>query len=135
VEHRVPRWRGGLPVAFIDWDAAGPREPLVDLAAAAKAFVPLAPERQLRQAGFDPGPDLGRRLRLFVDAYGLDAIARRHLLLALRDAYLATAENIRCWRLDAAGSAGALEFVAGELRWLHENSAALERAVCDDRAL
>lgn len=64
-------YRDGMPVAFIDWDAAGPARPLDDLAAAAWTFVPLAPAQQLRQAGFDPLPDLPARLRSFLDAYGL----------------------------------------------------------------
>lgn len=120
-------YRDGLPVAFIDWDAAGPREPLVDLAAAAWAFVPLVPDRQLREAGFGPLPDLGARLRLFVDAYGL--AARRTILPALRDATLASTQNIRRWPLDAAGAADALEFKAGELRWLHAILPTLEQAL------
>jgi aminoglycoside phosphotransferase (APT) family kinase protein len=64
-------YRDGIPVAFIDWDSAGPVDPLADLAAAAWTFVPLAPPRQLAEAGFDPLPDLPARLRTFVDAYGL----------------------------------------------------------------
>jgi len=64
-------YRDGMPVAFIDWDAARPVRPLDELAAAAWTFVPLAPPRQLRQAGFDPLPDLPARLRSFLDAYGL----------------------------------------------------------------
>jgi Ser/Thr protein kinase RdoA (MazF antagonist) len=117
----------GVPVAFIDWDAAGPREPLVDLAAAAQAFVPLAPEERLRQAGFDPAPNLGARLRLFLDAYGLDE--PRAILPALRHATLSTTEAIRCAPLDAAGAARSLEFIASELRWLHAVLPTLERAL------
>jgi aminoglycoside phosphotransferase (APT) family kinase protein len=64
-------YRDGSPVAFIDWDAAQPIEPLVDVAMAAWSFVPLARPDQLREAGFNPLPDLPRRLRLFVDASGL----------------------------------------------------------------
>jgi Ser/Thr protein kinase RdoA (MazF antagonist) len=75
-------YREGMPVAFIDWDAAGPIEPLADLAAAAWTFVPLAPPRQLAEAGFDPLPDLPSRLRLFVDGYGLTD--REAILPALR---------------------------------------------------
>lgn len=75
-------YRGGLAVAFIDWDAAGPVRPLDDLAAAAWTFVPLAPPRQLREAGFDPVPDLPARLRSFLDAYGLTD--RKVILPALR---------------------------------------------------
>jgi Phosphotransferase enzyme family len=64
-------YRHGTPLAFIDWDAAQPVEPLADLADAAWTFVPLAPARQLAEAGFDPLPDLAARLRMFLDAYGL----------------------------------------------------------------
>ena len=64
-------YRDGMVVAFIDWDAAQPIEPLADLVDAAWAFVPLAPPGQLAEAGFDPLPDLPARLRMFVDAYGL----------------------------------------------------------------
>lgn len=120
-------YRNGVPVAFIDWDAAGPRTAVMDLAAAAREFVPLLPERQLREAGFDPVADIGVRLRLFVDAYGLEP--RAAILPALHDATLATTENIRRWPLDAAGAAGALEFVAGELRWLHAALSAMEKAL------
>ncbi len=45
-----------IPVAFIDWDAAGPVDPVADLAEAAHAFVPLAPPGLLAETGFDPLP-------------------------------------------------------------------------------
>jgi hypothetical protein len=75
-------YREGMPVAFIDWDAAQPVDPLADLAAAAWTFVPLAPREQLAEAGFGPLPDLPGRLRMFVDAYGLTD--RTAILPALR---------------------------------------------------
>jgi len=62
--------------------AAQPAGPLADLAAAAWAFVPLAPLEQLAEAGFDPLPDLPARLRMFVDAYRL--ADRTAILPALR---------------------------------------------------
>src|SRR5262249_38910966 len=75
-------YREGIPVAFIDWDAAGPIEPLTDLAEAAWTFVPLAPPEQLAEAGFDPLPGLPARVRMLVDAYGL--ADRTAILPALR---------------------------------------------------
>lgn len=120
-------YRDGLPVAFIDWDSAEPVEPVADLAAAAWAFVPLAPPAQLTQAGFDPVPDLPERLRLFVDAYGLTDRAR--IVPALQRSPLASAERVRYAPVDAAGAAASLEFLAGELRWIHGISADLARAL------
>jgi aminoglycoside phosphotransferase (APT) family kinase protein len=120
-------YRDGRPAAFIDFDSAGPVDPVDELAAAAWAFVPLAPDRRLREAGFDPVPDLPRRLGLFVDAYGLPD--RRAVLPALRRSVLAGAERIATWPLSPAETAASLEYLAGELRWLHTVAPALERAL------
>ncbi|OIJ85019.1 hypothetical protein BIV23_44845 [Streptomyces monashensis] len=120
-------YRDGLPVAFIDWDAAGPIDPLLDLAAAAWAFVPLAPPEQLREAGFSPVPDVPARLRLFVDAYG---ISDRHTILpALHRCKLLAAERIKYHPVNAAGAADALEHIARELRWLHAMTLELDGAL------
>ena len=82
---------------------------------------------QLTQAGFDPVPDLPERLRLFVDAYGLTDRAR--IVPALQLSPLASAERVRYAPVDAAGAAASLEFLAGELRWIHGISADLARAL------
>lgn len=120
-------YRDGVPVAFIDFDAAGPVDPLLDLAAAAWAFVPLAPSSQLMQAGFDPVSDLSARLRLFVDAYGLtDRVA---ILPALHRCRLVAVERVKYHPVDAAGAADSLEYVARELRWVHGVVAELGRAL------
>jgi aminoglycoside phosphotransferase (APT) family kinase protein len=106
-------YRDGLPVAFVDWDAAGPVDPVVDLAAAAWEFIPLASPEQLREAGFDPVPDITARLRLFLDAYGMSD--RRAVLPALQRCRLLAAERIKYAPVTAAD---ALEHHAHELRWL-----------------
>jgi aminoglycoside phosphotransferase (APT) family kinase protein len=120
-------YRDGLPVAFIDWDSAQPVDPVADLAAAAWAFLPLAPSGQLTQAGFDPLPDLPARLRLFVDAYGL--ADRQSIIPALQRSPLATAEHVKYWPIDASGAADSLEFLARELRWIHRLTPDLARAL------
>jgi hypothetical protein len=99
-------YRDGIPVAFIDWDAAQPADPLTDLAEAAWTFVPLAPPGQLAEAGFDPLPDLPIRLRTFLDVYGLTE--RTAILPALQ-----------CCRLDEPEP----------LRWLQDITPDLARAL------
>lgn len=79
-----------------------------------------------RMAGFDPLPDLPARLRLFVDAYGLAEPAS--ILPALQRTPLAAAEHVKYYPVDAVGAAAKLEFLAGELRWIHGISADLARA-------
>jgi hypothetical protein len=99
-------YRRGIPVAFIDWDAAQPVEPLADLAAAAWNFVPLTSPEQLAEAGFDPLPDLPARLRTFLDAYGLTD--RKAILPALRCCVLDKPEVLRWLRQISPGLARAL---------------------------
>ncbi|SCG56520.1 Phosphotransferase enzyme family protein [Micromonospora siamensis] len=120
-------YRHGVPVAFIDWDAAGPIVPVVELAAAAWEFVPLAPPEQLHEAGFDPVPDVAARLRIFVDAYGLSD--RRAILPALQRCRLLAAERIKYAPVSAAEAADALEHHARELRWLHSLAPRLDGAL------
>jgi aminoglycoside phosphotransferase (APT) family kinase protein len=120
-------YRDGVPVAFIDWDAAGPVDPVVDLAAAAWEFVPLAPPDQLREAGFDPVPDIANRLRLFVDAYG--AGGRQAVVPALQRCRLLAAERVKYAPVTAAEAADALEHHARELRWLQTIIRDLHRAL------
>ncbi|MEV7184981.1 aminoglycoside phosphotransferase family protein [Kitasatospora sp. NPDC093102] len=62
--------------SFIDWDTAAPGTRLWDLAYALHGFLPLSaqPDRRLADA------DAAARLRVFVDAYGLDEGERRALV-------------------------------------------------------
>lgn len=99
-------YRDGMPVAFIDWDAAQPIEPLADLANAAWTFVPLAPPEHLAEAGFDPLPDLPARLRMFIDTYGLTD--RKAILPELRSCRQDEPEPLRWLRSISADLASAL---------------------------
>lgn len=120
-------YRHGLPVAFIDWDNCGPVDPVTDLVGAAWGFVPLGPDRRLRETGFDPLPDIGARLRIFVDAYGLPD--RSVVLPELTRSMAGAAAAIKDWGLAPTDTAVSLEFVARELRWLGDNAERLERAL------
>ncbi len=120
-------YQGGVPVAFIDWDAAGPVDPVVDLAAAAWEFVPLAPPAQLREAGFDPVPDIAARLRLFVDAYGLTGPPA--VLPALQRCRVLAAGRVQHAPVTPSQAADVLEHHARELRWLQSVLPELDRAL------
>jgi hypothetical protein len=77
--HDLAPWNlvAGRRWAFIDWDGAGPGTRLGDLAYAAHGFVPLSADPGWRR------PEPGRRLRVLVDAYGLDEADRVGLLARL----------------------------------------------------
>jgi hypothetical protein len=123
----------GLPYAFIDWELAGPRPMLYDLAWAAINFTPLRPDVFCRNVGFAERPDRGRRLRTFCDEYGLDD---RSSLLDAMEAF----EQEDLTRMVELGGAGVSphnrylgrgedRFLRWDLKWLVDNRAALDRAI------
>jgi Phosphotransferase enzyme family len=59
-------------VGIIDWDLAGPGTARSDLAFVAWQWVPLHGPYVARHLGWEAPPDRARRLRLLLDAYGLD---------------------------------------------------------------
>lgn len=59
------------PAAFIDWDYAAPAPPAWELACAAWSFVPLDDDAFCRRYEY-PVASRGPRLRLLLDAYGLE---------------------------------------------------------------
>jgi hypothetical protein len=118
-------FRGGVPVAFIDWDIAAPGRRVHDVAHVCWQFVPLGPLVEVGEAG--------RRMRLVADAYGL---AERSVLV---DAVLWWQD--RCWRgIDAAAergeaamvrlrALGAVESVRAAYEWTAEHRGLLGAAV------
>lgn len=72
--------REGAPVALIDWEVAGPVDPLVELAQAAWLNAQLMGDAVAEAVGLGTADDRARQLRLLVDAYGLPRAEREHLL-------------------------------------------------------
>jgi hypothetical protein len=69
--------RGGLPVALIDWETAGPVDPLVELAQASWLNAKLHDDVVAELEGLPPLDERAAQLRAIVDGYGLPA-SRRH---------------------------------------------------------
>ncbi|MEV4640141.1 phosphotransferase [Actinoplanes sp. NPDC049548] len=89
-------YRDGVPVAFLDWDIAAPGRRVHDVAHLCWQFVPLGPSVDPRVAA--------RRVRLVVDAYGLEPCAD------LVDWVLWWQD--RCWRgIESAAQAGDVAMV------------------------
>jgi hypothetical protein len=66
---------GGQLQAIIDWDLMGPGTVRSELAFIAWQWVPLHDPVVTAMFGWAEPPDRGRRLRILLDAYGLDARA------------------------------------------------------------
>ena len=65
-------WRDGRPVGIIDWDLAGPGDPLIDVAYALEYTAPFRDDGMaLRWLRYQAPPDRRRRIEVFAEAYGL----------------------------------------------------------------
>lgn len=71
-------FRGGLPAALIDFDLARPTTRVADCVNAVYWWAPLLDPRD--RAPSLVHVDAGRRVRLFADAYGLDAAQRSQVV-------------------------------------------------------
>jgi len=105
-------YRGGVPVAFIDWDPARPVEPLLELADAAWCFVPLDETRGAGSRILDP-VRRGRRLRCSSTPMGRERIA---VVRAIERSVRRRADLLRFWDLDEKGEADFLESINRDSR-------------------
>jgi len=96
-------YRRGRPHALIDFDFAAPGRRLWDLAYAVWWLVPLQRPEFMATIGW-PEVDQGRRLRAFVDAYGLDD-ERSLLLDVLTERQERNREQLRSWVADGTMAA------------------------------
>jgi hypothetical protein len=69
--------RNGLPIALIDWDFAGPVDPLVELAQVCWLNAKLHDDLVAKREGLPPLADRAKQLRAIVDAYGLSKKQRQ----------------------------------------------------------
>jgi aminoglycoside phosphotransferase (APT) family kinase protein len=69
--------RDGTPVALIDWETAGPVDPLVELAQLCWLNAKLHDDIVADLEGLPPAADRARQLAVIVDGYGLTARQRR----------------------------------------------------------
>jgi Phosphotransferase enzyme family len=81
-------WRGAEPVGLVDFDFAGPGDPMLDVAYAVEYTAPFrSDEVAMRWHGFEAPPDRRHRMAVFAEAYGLptghmmvDAVIERQRL-------------------------------------------------------
>ncbi|MBV8083987.1 MAG: phosphotransferase, partial [Chloroflexi bacterium] len=69
--------REGLPVAFIDWECAGPVDPLLELAHAAWLNAQLHDDAIAAEVGLPPLAERAQHLRAVLDGYELARPRRR----------------------------------------------------------
>lgn len=77
--------RNGLPVGIIDWEVAGPADPLVEIAQACWLNVQLHGDDVAKRQSLPPAETRARQLRLMTNAYGLEHKDRERLVQTMID--------------------------------------------------
>ena len=124
-------WRKGLPVGLVNFDFAGPGDPILDVAYALDYVTPFCDDEEaLRWRAYTEPPDRRRRLSVFVEAYGwkgtpslVDAvIAGQELdIVHVRTLAERDIEPQRTWVQE-----GMLERLAERVHWTEEHRALFE---------
>lgn len=123
-------FRAGLPVAFIDWDAAAPGPRSWDLGFIAWRWVPFWRDDKCEAHGLPKGiREKARRFQLFLDAYGIEP--EIEIMRAAIERVRQMQQHMR--NLAASGSAwemelerrGVLDEGALEVAWMEEHAGEL----------
>ena len=131
--------RDGLPVALIDWETAGPVDPMIEFAQACWLNAKLFSDDVAEREGLPSLEVRARQLRAIVDAYGLSTAQRRGLVDRIigyaihdtaeqADAFGVTRETVDPMP-DGFPIIWGLAWRARSAAWIYRNRAALERVI------
>ncbi len=126
--------RDGLPVALIDWEAAGPVDPLIELAQACWLNGLLFDDDLAETLGLGSVEARARQVRLLLDGYELPPRQRVGFVGLMRDFAIACAANeaIEAGISPDTVDAGPLWAITWRVRsagWLVRHHDAIERVV------
>jgi hypothetical protein len=127
--------RDGLPVGLIDWEFAGPVDPLVELAQLCWLNAKLHDDVVAELERLPPLAERARQLAAIVDSYGLTAMERASFLGTMIDFIVTDV----AWEADDAGvtpemtshpiALWAMAWRARSAAWIVRNRATLEAAL------
>jgi hypothetical protein len=124
-------WRGEEPIALLDFDFAGPGDPMLDVSYALEYAAPFCDDEEcVADHAYPEPPDRRRRIEIFAEAYGLSGTAG--LVDGVIDRQELDIHHVRT--LAARGfepqrtwvRGGVLEELADRVRWSKEHRSLLE---------
>ena len=118
--------RDSRPVALIDWEVAGPVDPLTELAQAAWLNALLFDDDLAEELGLGSVAQRGRQVRLLLDGYGLPAAQRVGFVGLVRDFATRNAAN-ELAQYDGAPDAPAPAELLAAVGWRTRSAAWLVR--------
>jgi hypothetical protein len=126
--------RDGLPVALIDWEVAGPVDPMVELAQTCWLNAQLHDDDVAERVGLGSVADRTRHVRLILDGYGLPPSERRRFVDQLIGFAVADAAD-QAIQADVTpettdpSSLWAITWRTRSAAWMLRHRATLERAI------
>lgn len=124
--------RAGSPIAFIDWEFAGPLDPLIELARVCWLFPQLHDDDVAEKVGLPPLATRVQQVRLLVDAYGLSKIQRHSLFELIVEVAVCETANEAIEANVTPKSEGVLWGLAWRARaaaWMLRHRFSIERAL------
>jgi Phosphotransferase enzyme family len=126
--------QAGMPIALIDWEYAGPIDPMIELARVCWLFPQLHDDDVAERVGLPPLEVRARQLRLLVDAYGV-TYDQRHSLLdrIIEVAVFETAQEAIEGNVtpDSQGPLWGFAWRARAAAWIMRNRPILEQALLE----
>lgn len=124
--------REGMPLALIDWECAGPVDPMVELARVCWLFPQLHDDDVADRVGLPSLEIRARQLRLLVEAYRVPPAQRQALFeLILEVVVRETAEQAIEIQVtpDTHGSLWGIAWRARAAAWILKHRAVLQKAI------
>jgi aminoglycoside phosphotransferase (APT) family kinase protein len=127
--------RDRTPVAFIDWEEAGPVDPMIELAQTCWLNALLFDDDLAETLGLASMEARGRQIRMLLDGYELPASRRVGFVGLIRDFAILNAANeiiqgnVAAETTDAAAVLGAVAWRTRSAGWLVKHHDTLERVL------
>lgn len=127
--------RNRAPVAFIDWEEAGPVDPMIELAQACWLNALLFDDDLTETLGLASVEARGKQVKMLLDGYELPASRRIGFVALIRDFAILNAANeiiqgnVTAEATDAAAVLGAVAWRTRSAGWLVKHHDTLERVV------
>jgi Ser/Thr protein kinase RdoA (MazF antagonist) len=125
--------RDRIPVALIDWEEAGPVDPMIELAQACWLNALLFDDDLAEKLGLASAEARGRQIKLLLDGYQLPNARRTGFVGLIRDFAILNAANEITQETsetpDPASLLGAVAWRARSAAWLVKHHDTLERAL------
>jgi len=122
----------GYPKLLVDWECAGPLDPMVELARACWLFVQLHDD-DLAQMHDLPSPEKrAQQVRIVADGYGLEAARRQGLVERIIEVIICETAHEAidpALKFDSVGNLWGFAWRTRSLYWVWRNKQVLENAL------